>query len=104
MESAIREVKEETGLDITGVRLCGVKQFMHRDGLYRYIVFLFKTNQYSGELKSSDEGEVFWIERENLAKYKQVDGFEHMLEIFENDNLSENYWWREDGKLKIENK
>ena len=45
VESTIREVKEETGLDITDVRLCGVKQFMHRDGLYRYIVFLFKTNQ-----------------------------------------------------------
>ena len=104
LECGIREVKEETGLDITDVRLCGVKQFMHRDGLYRYIVFLFKTNQYSGELKSSDEGEVFWIEREDLAKYKQVDGFEHMLEIFENDNLSENYWWREDGELKVENK
>ena len=82
-------------MDITDVRLCGVKQFMHRDGLYRYIVFLFKTNQYAGELKSSDEGEVFWIERNDLDKYTQVDGFEHMLEIFENDDLSENYWWSE---------
>ena len=54
---------------------------------------------FPGELMSSDEGEVFWIERENLSKYVQVDGFEHMLEIFENDDLSENYWWSEDGKF-----
>ena len=80
------------------------KQFMHREGLYRYVVFLFKTNCYSGELKSSEEGEVFWIERADLSKYVQVDGFEYMLEIFENDDLSENYWWREDGKLQVENK
>ena len=104
VESTIREVKEETGLDITDVRLCGVKQFMQRDGLYRYIVFLFKTNNFSGELKSSDEGEVFWIERDELSNYVLVDNFENMLEIFENDNLSENYWWREGNELKVENK
>lgn len=66
VESVVREVKEETGLDISGVRLCGVKQWTHQNGLYRYIVFLFKTNRYSGELKSSDEGKVFWIDKKFL--------------------------------------
>lgn len=42
VESVVREVKEETGLDIENVRLCGVKQFTHREGKYRYIVFFIK--------------------------------------------------------------
>ena len=38
----IREIKEETGLDIEEPRLCGIKEWMNEDGS-RYIVFLFKT-------------------------------------------------------------
>lgn len=45
VDSVIREVKEETGLDIFDVRLCGVKQFTPKDSLCRYIVFFFKTNK-----------------------------------------------------------
>ena len=65
VDSVIREVKEETGLDITNVQLCGVKQFTHREGKYRYIVFFYKTNTYSGELKSSEEGNVFGLIKAN---------------------------------------
>ncbi len=104
VESVIREVKEETGLDIADVRLCGVKQWSHRTGKYRYIVFFYKTNTYSGELNASEEGEVFWIDKRELSKYTLADGFEKMFEVFDNDNLSENYHWLEDNEWKVENK
>ncbi len=91
--SVIREVKEETGLDISNVRLCGVQQFTQADGTYnRYIVFFFKSNTFSGELTASEEGDVFWIRRADICKYALADGFESMLEIFERDDLTENYW------------
>ena len=93
VDSVIREVKEETGLDVANVHLCGLKQFTSRDGSYRYIVFFFRTDTFSGQLRSSDEGEVFWIEREELDNYTLANDFEHMLEVFENDGLSENYYW-----------
>lgn len=103
VDSVVREVKEETGLDIFNVRLCGVKQFTMRDGSYRYIVFFFKTDAYSGELKSSDEGKVFWIDRKDLPSYALADGFESMLEVFESDDLSENYHFPENGKWNVRN-
>lgn len=93
VESTIREVKEETGLDVNNLRLCGVKQFPMKEEGGRYIVFFFKTSTYSGELKSSREGEVFWINRKDLDQYQLVEGFEEMLEVFEKDELSENYHW-----------
>jgi len=102
VRSAIREVYEETGLEISGLRLCGMKQFTHRNGSYRYIVFFYKTNRFSGELRSSAEGRVFWIDRADLHKYTLADGFKEMLEIFENDALSENYHWF-DGQWHCEN-
>jgi len=104
VESVIREVKEETGLDIDNVRLCGVKQFTHREGKYRYIVFFYKTDTFSGALKSSDEGNVFWIHKNNLKDYDLADGFESMFEVFDRDEISENYWWYEEGKWKEENR
>ena len=97
VDSVVREVYEETGLQIAKVRLCGVKQFTREDAGYRYIVLLFKTDTYSGELRSSSEGRVFWIPRGELESCELADGFPAMLKIFERDDLSENYYWLEDG-------
>ncbi|MBR3716165.1 MAG: 8-oxo-dGTP diphosphatase [Clostridia bacterium] len=93
VRSTMREVKEETGLDVSDLRLCGMKQFTSEDNTYRYIVFFYKTDRFTGELRSSDEGKVFWIERSELDSYVLADGFDKMLEIFENDELSENYYY-----------
>lgn len=104
VESVIREVKEETGLNIRDVQLCGVHQWTEENGRYRYIVFLYRAGSHSGELKSSAEGQVFWVEKSRLKEYILADGFERMLEVFENDALSENYYWFESGEWKSENR
>ena len=104
VDAVVREVWEETGLRISRVKLCGVKQFTARDGSYRYIVLLYKTDAFTGELRSSEEGEVFWIERSALEDCALTDGFASMLEIFENDELSENYYWLEDGQWQERNR
>ena len=98
MESVIREIREETGLTIRRPQLCGLKQFVQEDGV-RYIVILFKTDRFSGELTSSDEGEVFWIRRSELGKYKLAGSdFEDMMRVFESDDLSEFYYNKVDGE------
>lgn len=87
VESVIREMKEETGLTIRHPKLCGVKQFPIEEG--RYIVFLFKTNEFEGELTDSEEGPVEWIARENLNSYELVEDFHELLEVIEGDHLTE---------------
>lgn len=87
-DSVIREVKEETGLDIKQPKLCGIKHWTWSKRK-RYIVLLYKTNDFSGNLHSSDEGEVFWINKSDLKKYKLASGFDEMFKVFENDNLNE---------------
>ena len=83
-DSVIREVREETGLTIEHPVLCGVKQFPTENG-ERYVVFLYKTNRFSGELRSSSEGEVFWIPREDLEKYEVALEFHDLVRVFESD-------------------
>lgn len=88
--AVIREVWEETGLTIERPQLCGLKQFWEDDGT-RYIVMLYKTDRFSGELRSSDEGKVFWIKRSELKNYQLPVGFDQMIRVFEDDGISEQY-------------
>ncbi len=81
------------------MKLCGVKQFPIPDG--RYLVFLFCTDQYEGDLISSGEGNMYWIRKEELSSVNLVDDFEELLEVMLNDNLSEFQYVIEDGQWKI---
>ncbi len=49
LDSVIREMKEETGLTIYNPQPCGFKNWIQEDGI-RYIVLLYKTDQFEGEL------------------------------------------------------
>ena len=100
VESVIREVWEETGLTIENPRLCGTKQFQTRKG-ERYVVFFYKTDRFSGTLKSSDEGDVFWIPRTDLHKYTLCPDFPEMVRVFEEDDLSEFIYYTENGDWKL---
>lgn len=99
VESVIREVYEETGLTIENPVLCGTKQFQTEDDA-RYVVLFFKTSQFSGELKGSNEGEVFWIKRSDLPFYPLSIDMMAMVQVMEDENLSEFYYYMEDGNWK----
>ena len=87
VDSVIREMKEETGLTVSNLRLCGIKQFPIDGG--RYLVFFFKTNSFEGELASSEEGKVEWIHRKDLPGLNTVTDFMDMLKVFDRDELTE---------------
>lgn len=85
IESVIREIKEETGLDISLLEQCGIKQFFtEKDG--RYIVFLYKTKNFSGEVKDSGEGKMEWVKFDNIKDMSLASGFEDMLPLFRNES------------------
>lgn len=87
-DAVIREVYEETGLTISEPRLCGVKQWLNADGS-RTISFLYQTDHFTGELKSSEEGEVFWAERDDLLDMNVAKGMEETLQVFLENSISE---------------
>ena len=96
-DAVIREVLEETGLKISSPQLCGIKDWMREDGT-RYMVLFYKTDKYEGTVTSSDEGEVYWITLEDMKKKKLAYGMDKMLEVFLDDNISEYFFYKEDGK------
>lgn len=88
VDSVIREIYEETGLTIENPKLCGIKDWITEDG-ERYIVFLFKTNHYFGELKSSNEGEVFWTDIDTIMDLPTMWHMDDMLRIFVKEEFAE---------------
>lgn len=87
-DSMIREIKEETGLTIFNPQPCGYKDWIQEDGT-RYIVLLYKTNKYEGEIKSSDEGKVFWLDRKDIPTANLIWNMRELLDIFESEEYSE---------------
>ena len=95
-DAVIREVLEETGLKISSPKLCGIKDWSNDDGS-RYMVLFYKTDKFEGALKSSDEGEVYWLELQEMKKSRLVDGMDKMLEVFLDENISEYFFYKENG-------
>lgn len=98
-ESVIREVQEETGLTVEDPVLCGVKQFQTKSDA-RYVVFFYKATRYSGVIQSSNEGAVYWVPRQELPNQTLAPDMMEMVRIMESENLSEFYYYKEDGSWK----
>ena len=95
-DAVICEVQEETGLTISSPHLCGIKDWCKGD--VRYVVLLYRDGQFTGTLRSSDEGKVRWAELAdlpslNLASSDMLD----LLRVFEEDDLSE-FFYRRSGE------
>lgn len=98
--SVKREVWEETGLTIEDPRLCGVKQFWTKEGI-RYVVMLYRATRFSGELRGSEEGNVFWLERSALNGARLVPTLESMLRVFEGDEFCECCWPKDGDEVVL---
>lgn len=84
-ESVIREMKEETGLDIKNVECIGKIEWLI-DGK-RHLSLLYFSDSYEGELLSSVEGKVFFEKLENISKYPFSTDFDKVLEIYNKRGL-----------------
>ncbi len=98
VESVIREIEEETGLTIFHPRLAAVKNWQLEDGT-RYIVFCYKATEYTGQLRSTEEGEVSWVDKDQLVNLDLAYDMLPLLEVMEDPTLSEYYYRKrsEDG-------
>lgn len=85
--SVIREVHEETGLTISNVEQAGFVQWYNPEKQLQYLVFLFKTNSYTGELHPSHEGEIRWMPLEEMLMGKLAPNMKTYIEVFRNPSI-----------------
>ena len=88
--SAVREVREETGLSVKNLRLSGVMHWFTPETGARYLVFLYRTTDFSGELLSATrDGEVFWVKKDDLPHMALAPDFDVFLRVFLQEEKSE---------------
>lgn len=86
-DAVVREVREETGFTISYAKLCGVYHW-EKSGIL-HIVFLYQTDQFDGELTSSEEGEVYWLPKDEFLNQKLAVGMNRVWKIMHSDRIME---------------
>lgn len=86
-ECVIREVYEESGLLIKNPVLRGFLTFPAFDEEEDWYVFVFTANEFSGKLIESEEGELEWIEWENVKNLPLWEGDKYFLDWLNQDRF-----------------
>lgn len=66
------------------------------------MVYLYQAALFEGELLSSDEGEVWWEELDNLPNLQLSLDMEDMIKVILDDELSE-FFYRKEGEEWVYN-
>ena len=72
-EATIRELKEETGLTLTSYRFRGLVTFISNE-CEPELMCVFTADGFTGELIECDEGELAWVDKEEVTKLPTWEG------------------------------
>lgn len=100
VDSAIREIKEETGLTISHLQSVGLCQYPDKTvtgAPFRRVIYFYRTSNYSGEIRSGREGEIFWMKKSEFAKLKLAGSLADFMKVFNDPKLSEVIYYDEES-------
>lgn len=108
--STVREIREETGLTVSNLRMCGVVEWetigKRADGSpdevsddSKYIVFMFRTSTFMGELNSSAEGRMEWMTLDEMRRGGLAPHMEEYLRVLLEDDVPQAYGISGSGRL-----
>jgi ADP-ribose pyrophosphatase YjhB (NUDIX family) len=95
LKSAIRETKDETGIELISPVLRGTILFDNKDRVFpdlkprdNFYVYVYYTPKGEGELKESDEGVPFWARSwEEISSLPKNSGDKLMYEWLRDENF-----------------
>jgi len=110
--STVREIREETGLTVSNLQMCGVVEWetigKRAEGSpaevgdnSKYIVFMFRTSTFTGELKSSAEGRMEWMTLEEMRSGGLAPHMEEYIRVLLEEDVPQAYGISGSGILKI---
>ena len=91
MEAAVREVKEETGIEDSNLEEVGNVIIEYPDRIYNMKVFV--TSDYRGNVRNNEENDAFFIDIDDLLKEEQKYAITYLLcnefkDYFDNRNVN----------------
>jgi len=102
-DCAVREVKEETGLEVRNLKFCGFVHWYNNQTGDRYFTYFYKTADFSGDLiDETDEGKVFWARLSDFPKERLAPNLEEYMPMFSDLGYSEAYCsWNKDEPWEL---
>jgi 8-oxo-dGTP diphosphatase len=83
VEGAIREVKEETGLEVSNLVYKGLYEYVNTDKNDRYMIFNYITKDFQGELlQNSPEGKPMWVSIKEIEDLPMQESIKRRLPLF----------------------
>lgn len=83
----IREVKEETGLDVKSFKLNCIVTYISDEWETEYM-YVFTVNKFEGNLIECDEGDLKWVEKEKIFDLNLWEGDKIFLKkVINNDQF-----------------
>lgn len=104
-ECVKRELFEEAGIKILDPAFVGITHIFNPELLKRHIIFNYVATEYEGNIKEScEEGNISWIDIEQITEQKLAEGMEYRIPLFLQKGYSELYieWKEECGYTKVE--
>ncbi len=83
-ECLLREVKEETGLELKSYKFRGLITFISDEWQTEYMC-LYTADDFTGELIPCDEGELQWIPKRDIMKLNLWEGDKIFLKMLMED-------------------
>lgn len=107
VEGAIREVKEETGLVVSGLIYKGLYEYVNPIANDRYMIFNYLTKDFKGDLlENSPEGKPVWVNIKDAYNLPMQKSIQQRFPLFFEDGTFEihvewNHEENKEGEVKI---
>ena len=79
-ECLLREVKEETGLELTSYQFRGIVTFISDEWPDEYMC-LYTADRYTGDIGNCDEGDLVWVEKGKIMDLNIWEGDKIFLKL-----------------------
>lgn len=99
----LREVKEETGFTLTSYKLRGVITFLS-DEFEDELMYLYTADGFEGEMIECNEGELRWIDKQEVLNLNLWEGDKHFLKLLCEDVPEFRMLLRYEGYKLVEHK
>ena len=99
-ECIVREVKEETGLTLNTYKLRCVVTYVSTNWETEYM-YVFKSNDFTGELIECNEGDLQWIGKDKVTELKTWEGDKIFIEKIKNNDSFFTIKFNYDGEKLI---
>ena len=86
--AAIREVFEETGLTLASVDFCGTCEWFTTDRQQRKLGLLYRSDQFTGTIKPSAEGPIYWLDPSELTVDNSAESLLTLLKVFRHETTA----------------